>query len=153
MADPRPTTRETADAGTAVLAEQLDSLRQAIQNLDRLTGERFVTHKTMLDANADRVALALASADQAVTKAEVATNKRFDAVNAFRQQLADQTRTFVTREVMDAQISPLNKAIDELARWKERQDGKGTGQAPIWAMVSALVTAVLVYAVVGLISR
>lgn len=42
-------------------------------------------------------AAALLSQKEAVTKAEVASEKRFESVNEFRAQLADQAGTFVSR--------------------------------------------------------
>lgn len=40
---------------------------------------------------------ALDAADKAIQKAETATEKRFEGVNEFRAQLADQARTFISR--------------------------------------------------------
>lgn len=40
---------------------------------------------------------ALEAADKAIAKAEAATEKRFEGVNEFRGQLADQARTFIPR--------------------------------------------------------
>lgn len=40
--------------------------------------------------------------DRAVTAALEALNKRFDGVNEFRAQLADQSKTFATRDMIDA---------------------------------------------------
>ena len=43
------------------------------------------------------MAFALQAAEKAVTKAELAAEKRFESVNEFRNQLKDQTGTFITR--------------------------------------------------------
>jgi 16S rRNA C1402 (ribose-2'-O) methylase RsmI len=43
-----------------------------------------------------------------------ANERRLDAVNEFRAQLGDQTRTFVTREVMDAHVSRLQGEIERV---------------------------------------
>jgi hypothetical protein len=48
-------------------------------------------------AQEQAVAFALQAAEKAVTKAELAAEKRFESVNEFRNQLKDQTGTFITR--------------------------------------------------------
>lgn len=63
------------------------------------------------------VQAALQAAKEAVGKAEVATEKRFDAVNEFRQQLSDQTNTFIPRLEYDAQHKNLD---DKLAALTDR---------------------------------
>lgn len=54
------------------------------------------------------VAAALQAADLARTKAELASDKRFEAVNEFRATLADQTATFIPR----GEYSEIQKAMD-----------------------------------------
>lgn len=51
-------------------------------------------------AQEQAVAFALQAAEKAVTKAELAAEKRFESVNEFRNQLKDQTGTFITRNEM-----------------------------------------------------
>ncbi len=77
---------------TAAVSEELSlsQLKIVIDERDRQYGQRF-------DAQEKAVAAALAAAKEAVTKAEVAAEKRFDSVNEFRNTLKDQTGTFVTR--------------------------------------------------------
>jgi len=53
--------------------------------------------EALLSERDKQIALALNSAEKAVTKAETATEKRFESVNEFRLTLSDQTKTFVTR--------------------------------------------------------
>lgn len=52
------------------------------------------------------------AADRAVLKAEAANERRFESVNEFRTQLADQAGTFATRETVDAQIGGLREKHD-----------------------------------------
>jgi hypothetical protein len=63
------------------------------------------------------VAAAMDAAEKAVAKAEVASEKRLDSVNEFRQQLADQSATFVTRNELAAMLDAIRAA---LARNTER---------------------------------
>ncbi len=57
------------------------------------------------------VAAALGAAGQAVEKAERANEKRFDAVNAFREQLQEQANTFMPRELAQAQFEDLRGTL------------------------------------------
>ena len=50
---------------------------------------------------------ALAAAEKAVTKAEIATEKRFDSVNEFRKTLSDQASGFLQR----GEFSALHKSL------------------------------------------
>lgn len=54
------------------------------------------------------------AADRAVSSALMAMEKRLDGMNAFRQALADQTATFITRTEADAEHRRLQTALDEL---------------------------------------
>lgn len=56
---------------------------------------------------------ALQAADKAIQKAESATEKRFEGVNEFRAQLADQARTFISR----------TESISRHERTGEQMDG------------------------------
>ena len=54
---------------------------------------------------------ALISAEKAVTKAEEATQRRFEGVNEFRAALADQTATFIPRAEFDAAVEAASARI------------------------------------------
>lgn len=90
------------------------ALANAVASLKEITDAKFVTFRALLDGNAEKVALALAAADKAVTKAETATEKRFEGVNEFRQQLADQTSTFLPRSEAAQRMDTIEKDIDQL---------------------------------------
>ena len=61
-----------------------------------------------------KTTLALAAADKAVTKAEIATEKRFEGVNEFRQTLADQAGRLMPREEATAKFENMAKDISAL---------------------------------------
>ena len=67
-----------------------------------------------------KTTLALAAADKAVTKAEIATEKRFEGVNEFRSTLADQAARLMPREEAMSKFENLQKDINTNA--KEIQD-------------------------------
>lgn len=69
------------------------------------TLERFIVAKS--EAIKDQTELSFTMNNIAISKAEAATEKRFEAVNAFREQLGEQAARFASRESMDLQTSTL----------------------------------------------
>ena len=75
------------------------------------TVETLKAHYDQRFIDQDRaVQAALNAAEKAVTKAETASEKRFDAVNEFRAQLADQAQTFIPRAEAELQFANLRSA-------------------------------------------
>jgi hypothetical protein len=75
--------------------------------LERL--EVFYTRRFEdLDA---KTTLALAAADKAVTKAEIATEKRFEGVNEFRGSLADSNARMMPREEASSKFENMEKDL------------------------------------------
>lgn len=78
------------------------------------------------------VQAALTAAKEAVLKAENATDKRFDSVNEFRQQLNDQTNTFLSRPEYNAQHKALEDKVSDLTDRVNTTDGKSSGVSASW---------------------
>lgn len=116
--------REVAALQAQFVAElrRIDELSEAKTHaVEQLMDAKFVTYRTMIDANAGSVSLALAAADKAVLKAEQATEKRFEGVNEFRASLADLSSTMASRReleasgaVADGRHAELVKAVTDL---------------------------------------
>jgi hypothetical protein len=104
---------------------QLDDLRSILD-------ERYRTQTEALKAAfAERetaVRAALLSQEKAVTKAEVAADKRFDLLNELRVGVA-------TKEQVDA----LDKRISEIAARIDRTEGRSTGLSAGWGYVVGAV--------------
>jgi hypothetical protein len=115
------------------------------------------------------VDFAFASSDRAITKAEVATEKRFEGVNEFRAQLTDQANTFMPRAEAEVTVTRVNERLAELAantashlprteynsaheRLVEqvrelndrvtKSEGKGMGYNASWIIVLGIIAAV-----------
>jgi hypothetical protein len=106
-----------AASGLGQLQDQVNirlaTVQREAQALQLQLDQRFET-----ESEARRVALAtataaiqaaLSAAETAVNKAETATEKRFDAVNEFRQTLADQNATFPSRIEVNAQLEAISE--------------------------------------------
>ena len=76
----------------------------------------FITQQTAMQTAlvAQKLAVdtALAAADRAVAKAEIATEKRFEAVNEFRAVLTSQQVTFVTHNEVNLMMRTLTEKVD-----------------------------------------
>jgi hypothetical protein len=129
----------TVDTLNAYFQRQLDDLRC-------LLDERYQTQTTALTAAfaaAERaVQTALLAAKEATNKAELAADKRFDAVNEFRAQLTDQAATFMPRKEADVVLSSLSERVSALTSRIDRSQGKSSGLDKAWALLVAAVVAV-----------
>lgn len=128
------------------------AIDQRADTLDREFHEHLeqVRHENALAfINSDKaVQAALASAKEAVSKAEAATDKRFESVNEFRAQLNDQARLFLPRSEYDANHKALEQRVAEVNDRLNRSEGKGAGYQSSWGIIIALVTVVISVVVV-----
>jgi len=100
--------RDIADRDRENLQQQLDQRMAALQVLlDQRYAAQTRAFEVARDTALDSVRAALASAETAVAKAEIATEKRFESVNEFRASLADQTSSFMTRDEVGVRIESL----------------------------------------------
>lgn len=91
----------------------VDSLHLHLQKqIDALEKQ----HEADIEQVRRETAQALANADKAVTKAEGQAEKRFELMNEFRGQLADQTKTFITRDTYDAHHDALTGRVGVLEK-------------------------------------
>lgn len=122
--------------------EHLNTQRYSAQ--EKAVGAAFAAQEKAINA-------ALAAASTAVNKAEIAAEKRFEGVNEFRGQLADQQRTFMPRQEADSEFRALRDKLDGLTQRLDRSEGRSSG---VQASTATLVTIILVaVAVMGLIIR
>lgn len=128
-----------------------------IQANDLRYQQRFETQEanliTAITAQEKAVAAALQAAKEAVIKAEVAAEKRFDAANEFRGQLSDQAATFMPRSENELQIKGLNEKIENiqglLGTFGGRSEGVQTTVGYFIAAAGVLITiATIIVAVV-----
>lgn len=75
-------------------------------------------------------------------KAETATEKRFESVNEFRQQLGDQSNTFLPRPEYNAQHKALEDRVTDLTDRMNKNDGARKGSEVTMGKISAVIAAV-----------
>jgi uncharacterized protein with LGFP repeats len=133
-----------------VLRPSIETLKVQIKALDEKFTLWFAETNKRNDqrfqAQQEAVQAALISAEKAVTKAEMASERRFEAVNEFRQSLSDQTMTYMPRTEYTVQhqalsdklslsserIAALEKKIIEIA-------SRGTGRNDVWVIMVAVL--------------
>jgi hypothetical protein len=138
---------ETGDVESGWTVDTLHAhVQQRMNSLQMLLDERYATQTKAVESAfsaADRaVNAALLAAEKAVGKAESAAEKRFDAVNEFRGQLADQASTFMPRAEAETRLQALAEKIDDLATRIDKSEGRGTGLNAGWVYLLAAIAAV-----------
>jgi hypothetical protein len=126
------------------LEAAMQHLTKIIAESDRRYEERFVALEAKIDATS-------ASADRALGKAEFAYEKRFDAMNEFREAMGDQQRTFIPRAEFDITHAMIQKQVDDLSRCAISRTSEGSGMKAGWIMAVGALGVVL--ALVGLLLR
>jgi hypothetical protein len=103
-----------------------------LEERDKRYGQRFTDLETALRA-------ALAASEKAILKAEMATERRFEAVNEFRSTLSDQAGQFITRSEAEAATARNTERIQELTDRINRSEGRGAGLGAGWGYLVAAV--------------
>jgi hypothetical protein len=97
------------------ITDQREAFRQQVDDLRRMLDERYATQTKALDAAfkaaEQAVAVALANAEKATVKAETASERRFEGVNEFREQLQLIINTFMSRVETEARLIALSDRI------------------------------------------
>lgn len=92
---------------------------------------------------------AMASQEKAVTKAENATEKRFEGVNEFRAQLSDQASRFMPRQEAEAWSRASGEKITMLASTIDKMEGRSSGFSTMWGLIAGgIVIAIGLFGVV-----
>ncbi|MEU7752715.1 hypothetical protein [Micromonospora sp. NPDC049171] len=136
---PAPRSREPADDARQLLEWRVE---QRLNALERLIDAKLANLATKIDGQAAQVGLALAAADKAVTKAEIATEKRFESVNEFRQTLSDQTKTFIARVEFEVVRDSHAKHLADLGSRMDKIEGRGVGLNAGWLYLVGGITVV-----------
>lgn len=109
MAETVNQSNEGTVARVSVLEERVTSLKNIIDERDLRYTERF-------KATDEKTGLALTASEKAVTKAENATEKRFDSVNEFRGSLKDQASTLLPRAEAEAKFKAYDDKVEDLKK-------------------------------------
>lgn len=119
-----------------------DYFETMIAEADKRYQQRF-------DAQSKAISDALQAAEKAVSKAEVATEKRFESVNEFRKTLSDQTITLMPRAEASTRFDAMSEKIDQLQRRIDKSEGAGGGLRQFWTYLIGAVGLLLTVVSLG----
>lgn len=136
MSNGNPTTRELG-AVTQQHGRDIVTLREyedeKIENLKSSINERF-------EASKEAVQAALSAAKEAVIKAELASEKRFESINEFRGQLADQASTLMPRAETEIRLKGITERIEVIDKSVVRSEGRNNGFQLSWGIFLAVAS-------------
>lgn len=109
------------------LSDQMEAIKAQIAEADKRYATEFIKLNTVstmmtdhqalaLAATKEAVSVAMSASEKAVAKAEASAEKRFESINEFRGQLADQQVTFARSDLVTQRTDGLEKKMDETAR-------------------------------------
>ena len=115
--------------------------------LEANMAERDRYYLAQIQALKEAVCSAMADADKALSKAETASEKRFDSVNEFRAALTDNNTNFVRHDYynerhssLEVRVDNVNEKVNELLRRWEATKGRGGAFSDIGGWIIALIT-------------
>jgi len=94
----------------------------------------------VIDKLDEKIEQRFASVKEAVTKAEAATERRFEGVNEFRNTLSDQQRTFLPRKEYEATMSSIDSKINEVGKKVDKLDSMKAGGKDVWVYIVAVAS-------------
>lgn len=112
------------------LAAQEKAVETALTAAEKAVDVRAVSSEREFHEHLEQVrhetSTAFLASDRAITKAELANEKRFDGVNEFREQLRAQATTFIARSeallLSDRNTERINEMARLLATYASRAD-------------------------------
>lgn len=136
---------EHVDDRLSQLASTLEMLRGEVAEMRRQHLEQYAVfaHKT-------DIAAANLVAERAIQKAEIAAEKRFEAMNEFRGQLADQQATLVRKAEVDLRFDALDKKVDAAVAQLQLQQGRESGVSLSGHVLSVILSLVFTAAALGI---
>jgi hypothetical protein len=85
------------------------------------------------------VDLMMKDGQEAIAKAEIAAEKRFDSVNEFRAQLADQQANFITRQETNIRFDAVNQKLDGAIQLQQATVGRTGGFNAAWGALAVVL--------------
>jgi hypothetical protein len=113
------------------------------EHIEALLVEERRANEQRFEGQEKAVNAALTAAKEAVTKAEIAAEKRFDAANEFRGQLSDQAATFMPRLEAEQRIGVNADKVTAIENRINLMSGRSNGLNASWGYLTAAVTALV----------
>lgn len=132
----------------------MNDLETRVAVLETVITERDALFRSMLEATAHRFSASSIATSEALSKAEAATDKRFEAVNAFRAALNDQSAKNLTRVEADARFQALGDKLEVMQARLDKAEGSNAGMRNGWGLlIGAIALVATVLTIYGSIAR
>ncbi len=132
------------------VVQQIARLEARLDGTLRANDARWDAMLSRIDSVRNELAAAAAASEKATQKADTATERRFEATNEFRAQLADQVATFLPREVYDPQHEALVGRVAALELSSASTSGRSGGVSSSFGVIIAVIVGVA--AILGIVS-
>jgi hypothetical protein len=114
-----------------LLQAKIDDLRDKVQLLQEQFDRRFSSAESQTNlriASLEHLMVTVNySSEKAIAKADAANEKRFESVNEFRAQMADQSALFISRREVETLSAGMSDKIGTLTDRMNRERGRSTG--------------------------
>ncbi len=131
MSDP-VTLREHIEGRMRALEQRIDESMRAIDI-------RFEQRFTSLS---DSISAAMSASDRAITKAELAADKRYEALNELRGMANDTLARTMTRDECEQRFNAVTEKLDSMQARIDRREGGGAGLQQGWVVLVGLAALV-----------
>ncbi len=145
--------RERSKAAGALANQLGQSIHDGDLHLRQHIDQQYMQITAALQSAQRETQILHDASEKAIAKAEAANEKRFEAVNAFRAQLSDQTASFMLREVADGRFEKLEgligantKQIDKTSGGQKAVDSGKTARDRTVGLWVASASAVIAFA-------
>jgi tetrahydromethanopterin S-methyltransferase subunit G len=110
--------------------------------------------ESRINALEKQVLAAMDASEKAITKAELAAEKRFEGVNEFRSSLDDSNKLNARQTEVDHRFNSMNEKVERLTKEMDSQRDVSRGRGDVWGWVGGgiigLIVALLLVFVQGI---
>lgn len=139
----REVNQKSFDALKLYIDSQVANLNTAIAASRILKLSLIESLKTQIASVHREIDIETKANKEAVDKADRAAEKRFESVNEFRGQMADQQAEFISRREVEAMVNSAAEKIASLTDRINRSEGRGTGKDQLWGYIVGAVGAII----------
>lgn len=111
------------------IVNQVEQIKQALDAANTLMQAHLGTLEQRIRSVHREIDIEALATRTAVQKAETATEKRFESVNEFRAQMADQATLFITRREVEAVVGSNAEKVVAITDRINRSEGRGAGMS------------------------
>jgi tetrahydromethanopterin S-methyltransferase subunit G len=110
--------------------------------------------ESRINALEKQVLAAMDASEKAISKAELAAEKRFEGVNEFRNSLDDSNKLNARQTEVDHRFNSMNEKVERLTKEMDSQRDVSRGRGDVWGWVGGgiigLIVALLLVFVQGI---